>query len=75
MKYRLLGTLMASAFLIACGSSPEKTETQAVAAPVASCLFADGSGSAAPDWVCGAPMPGYDLSAVGRMKFNMRTGL
>ena len=65
MKYRLLGTLMASAFLVACGSSPEKTETQAVAAPVASCLFADGSGGAAPDWVCGAPMPGYDLSAVG----------
>jgi len=65
MKYRLLGTLMASALLVACGSTPEKAAPVAVVVPVASCLFADGSGAAAPDWVCGAPMAGYELTAVG----------
>jgi len=32
---------------------------------VPDCVFADGSGKEAPEWVCGAPVDNYDLSAVG----------
>jgi len=62
MNIRLISTLaITSAILVACGSTPPVQ----TAAPVASCLFADGSNKAAPDWVCGAPLAGYDLAAVG----------
>lgn len=63
MNIRLLSVLAtASVLLAACGSKPQQEQT---VQPVASCLFADGSDKAAPDWVCGAPIEGYDLSAVG----------
>ncbi|MCZ2721143.1 LPP20 family lipoprotein [Marinomonas sp. 15G1-11] len=44
--------------LVGCSSTPEK-------APVAECLFADGSNVEAPAWVCGAPIEGVELAAVG----------
>ncbi len=49
----------AATMLVACASN------QPAPQPVASCVFADGSGQAAPEWVCGAPVNGIDLSAVG----------
>lgn len=57
MKTRLLGLLTGSLLLAACSSTPE--------APEATCLFADGSNQAAPEWVCGEPVDGVALSAVG----------
>lgn len=61
MKIRLISTalLAASVLLVACSSTPEKST------PTPSCIFADGSNKAAPDWVCGAPISGFDLFAVG----------
>ncbi len=58
MKLALPMALMAGALLVGCASSP-KTE------PVAECVFADGSNQPAPAWVCGAPVDGIELSAVG----------
>ena len=46
--------------LVACSST-----TTPVQEPVAECVFADGSGKEAPLWVCGTPVEGYPLSAVG----------
>lgn len=57
MKFALPITLMAGALLVGCASSPKET--------VADCTFADGSNQAAPTWVCGAPIEGVELSAVG----------
>jgi hypothetical protein len=52
---------MAAAVAVMAGcSSNQSIETQPV-----SCAFADGSGKAAPEWVCGAPVDGVDLTAVG----------
>jgi len=50
----------AATMLVACASNQPAPQQ-----PVASCLFADGSGQPAPEWVCGAPVNGVDLSAVG----------
>ncbi|WP_369856416.1 LPP20 family lipoprotein [Candidatus Thalassolituus haligoni] len=47
------------AVMVGC-SSNQSIETQPV-----SCAFADGSGKEAPEWVCGAPVEGVDLTAVG----------
>lgn len=58
MNIRLLFAAAAAVALIGCASTPTP-------APVASCVFADGSGQAAPEWVCGAPVDGIDLTAVG----------
>lgn len=58
MKFALPIALMAGALLVGCSSAP-KTQ------PVAECTFADGSNQAAPAWVCGAPVDGVELSAVG----------
>ncbi|MBE0483663.1 MAG: LPP20 family lipoprotein [Bacterioplanes sp.] len=58
MNIRLLFAAAAAVALIGCASKPAP-------APVASCVFADGSGQAAPEWVCGAPVDGVDLTAVG----------
>ncbi|MBM95413.1 MAG: hypothetical protein CMI09_06150 [Oceanospirillaceae bacterium] len=57
-----LRTLVAAAtatLLVACSSNKPVDE------PVAGCVFADGSGKEAPEWVCGAPIEGYDLATVG----------
>ncbi|RDL44410.1 hypothetical protein DN730_08395 [Marinomonas piezotolerans] len=48
--------------LVACSSSPEDTATNMA---VAECVFADGSNQPAPEWVCGAPVEGIELSAIG----------
>jgi hypothetical protein len=45
--------------LVACSSNEPAPQ------PVASCVFADGSNQPAPEWICGAPVEGIDLSAVG----------
>src|SRR5690554_6980445 len=58
MKLAIPMALMATALLVGCASAP-KTE------PVAACVFADGSNQPAPEWVCGAPVDGVELSAVG----------
>lgn len=58
---RNLFAAAAATMLVACASN----QPAPVQAPVASCIFADGSGQAAPEWVCGAPVNGIDLSAVG----------
>jgi len=60
MKLRSLFTATAATFLVACGSTQPVPQQ-----PVASCVFADGSNQPAPEWVCGAPVNGIDLSAVG----------
>ncbi|TVV41933.1 MULTISPECIES: LPP20 family lipoprotein [Thalassolituus] len=59
MKLRTLFAVATTSLLVACASN------KPAPAPVASCIFADGSGQAAPEWVCGAPVDGLDLSAVG----------
>lgn len=60
MKLKLVSVLAAGVLLAACSKDVVQ---QDVAAP--SCVFADGSNQAAPDWVCGAPVEGVALSAVG----------
>jgi hypothetical protein len=59
MKIRSLLVASAATFLVACSS------TQPLPQPVASCVFADGSNQPAPEWICGAPVDGVELSAVG----------
>ena len=59
MKFRAAFAVAASALLAACASN------QPVKEPVAECVFADGSSQPAPVWVCGAPVDGIDLTAVG----------
>jgi hypothetical protein len=58
MNIRHLITAAAATLMVAC-SSNEPTPV------VAECVFADGSNQPAPLWVCGAPVEGIDLSAVG----------
>lgn len=58
-KLRTLAAVATAALLVACSSNKPIEE------PVVGCIYADGSGKAAPEWVCGAPVEGYDLSAVG----------
>ncbi len=60
MKLRTLFIAGAATFLAACSSNQPVPQQ-----PVASCIFADGSNQPAPEWVCGAPVNGIDLSAVG----------
>lgn len=57
---RTIFTMAAATLLVACASNQPAPQQ-----PVASCVFADGSNQAAPDWVCGAPVNGVDVSAVG----------
>jgi len=59
MKLHAVIAIAATALLAACSSNKPAPEA------VADCVFADGSGQAAPAWVCGAPVDGLDLSAVG----------
>lgn len=61
MKWKMVSLLALSVALVACSKDAEKSP--AVAVP--DCVFADGSNQAAPDWVCGAPVDGVALSAVG----------
>ena len=56
MKIRSLLVASAATFLVACSS------TQPLPQPVASCVFADGSNQPAPEWICGAPVDGIELS-------------
>lgn len=58
MNIRHLITAAAATLMVACSSN----EPVPV---VAECVFADGSNQPAPLWVCGAPVEGIDLSAVG----------
>lgn len=51
--------VVAVAALAACSSNPKEQQN------FADCTFADGSQKAAPEWVCGAPLDGLALSAVG----------
>jgi len=60
MMIRNMFVAAAATLLVACASNQPAPQQ-----PVASCMFADGSGQAAPEWVCGAPVDGVDLSAVG----------
>ncbi len=59
MKLRTLLIASTATLLVACSS------TQPLPQPVASCVFADGSNQPAPEWICGAPVDGIELSAVG----------
>jgi hypothetical protein len=59
MKLLSLLVVSAATLLVACSAN------QPTLQPVASCVFADGSNQPAPEWVCGAPVDGIDLSAVG----------
>ncbi|WP_240537115.1 LPP20 family lipoprotein [Marinomonas flavescens] len=61
MKLKLLGVAAVALLLVACSSK----EVLNKAEPVPDCVFADGSNKAAPQWVCGAPVEGVELSAVG----------
>ncbi len=61
MKYALTIALATASLMMAGCSTADKKPAE----PVASCVFADGSNQAAPDWVCGAPVDGIDLTAVG----------
>ena len=58
MNIRHLITAAAATLMVACSSNEP-------APVVAECVFADGSNQPAPLWVCGAPVEGIDLSAVG----------
>jgi hypothetical protein len=59
MKVRSLLIAGTVSLLAACSSN------EPVPMPMADCVFADGSNQEAPEWVCGAPIEGLDLSAVG----------
>jgi hypothetical protein len=59
MNLRLLILAATSTLILACSSKPEQLQD------VADCVFADGSNQAAPQWVCGNPVEGLNLSAVG----------
>ncbi|MGR0278020.1 LPP20 family lipoprotein [Marinomonas dokdonensis] len=61
MKFKIVGAMVAAMTLAAC--SKEVIDTPVAAVP--ECVFADGSNQAAPLWVCGAPVEGVELSAVG----------
>ncbi|TYL47101.1 LPP20 family lipoprotein [Marinomonas sp. IMCC 4694] len=61
MKLKLVSLLVSSVVLVACS----KEVINAPVAAIPDCVFADGSNQAAPDWVCGAPLEGVALSAVG----------
>ena len=61
MKIKVVGLVAASILLVAC--SKDVVNTPVAAVP--DCVFADGSNQPAPDWVCGAPVEGVALSAVG----------
>ncbi|MGO2353315.1 MAG: LPP20 family lipoprotein [Marinomonas foliarum] len=61
MTMKVVGLLAASMLLAACS----KDVVNAPVAAVPDCVFADGSNQPAPDWVCGAPVEGVALSAVG----------
>lgn len=59
MKFALpLALVATSVLMVGCASKQPVQQT-------ADCVFADGSNQAAPEWVCGAPVDGIDLSAVG----------
>lgn len=58
MNIRHLFAAAAATLLVACSSNEPVPE-------VADCVFADGSNQPAPEWVCGAPVDGVDLTAVG----------
>lgn len=58
MNIRHLITATAATLMVACSSNEP-------APVVADCLFADGSNQPAPLWVCGGPVEGVDLTAVG----------
>ncbi|MBJ7537027.1 LPP20 family lipoprotein [Marinomonas transparens] len=64
MRLKLAGILVASIALAACSKDKEVVNTPAPV-PVPDCVFADGSNRAAPQWVCGTPVEGVALSAVG----------
>ena len=53
-------SLIAAMFIVSCGSAPEPKPT-----PVAECTFPDDGRTAAPLWVCDAPVEGVKVSAVG----------
>jgi hypothetical protein len=59
MQIRSLLIAGTATLLVACSSNEPAPQ------PVASCVFADGSNQPAPEWICGAPVDGIDLSAVG----------
>ncbi|MGO3345699.1 MAG: LPP20 family lipoprotein [Marinomonas sp.] len=61
MKFKLLGVAAAALLLAACSSKEILTQAE----PVPDCMFADGSNKEAPQWVCGSPVEGVELSAVG----------
>lgn len=61
MTFKVASILVASLVLAAC--SKDVVNTPVAAVP--DCVFADGSNQAAPEWVCGAPVEGVELSAVG----------
>ncbi len=61
MKFKLLGVAAVALLLAACSSKEILTQAE----PVPDCMFADGSNKEAPQWVCGAPVEGVELSAVG----------
>ena len=61
MNIKIVGLVAASILLVAC--SKDVVNTPVAAVP--DCVFADGSNQPAPDWVCGAPVEGVALSAVG----------
>lgn len=64
MKLKFTSVLVAGMVLAAC-SSKETVENTATPVVVPDCVYADGSKEAAPAWVCGAPVTGVSLSAVG----------
>jgi len=58
MKLRMMFAAATTVLLAACASNKPAEQ-------IADCVFADGSGQEAPLWVCGAPIDGIDLAAVG----------
>ncbi|MEL0637705.1 LPP20 family lipoprotein [Marinomonas sp. TI.3.20] len=64
MKLKFISVITSAMLLAACSSNDQK-EQDTNPTNVPDCVFADGSNKAAPDWVCGAPITGYPLTAVG----------
>ena len=61
MKMKFVSILVSSVVLVACS----KDVVNEPVAAIPDCVFADGSNQPAPNWICGAPVEGVALSAVG----------
>ena len=74
IRVKTLLVVCGSVLLVSCGGGGEESQTpEAVAvAPLAECTYPDSPEREAPLWVCGTPVEGLPLSAVGSYQTDER---